>query len=109
MTKIELIDKLTILPGLIETAENEVIKATNNIQLAKDALLAKEDELLLSGVIDGKNVETRTAQMRANTFVQKHAVQQAENMASGARVGLNRLVNELAVCRAIADILRGCE
>lgn len=109
MTKIELMEKLTLLPGLIEQAENEVIKANQVIQQSKEILLDREDSLRLSGVITGKNAEERTAQLRQNTQIERTAIQQTENVASGARVSLNRLQNELAICKAIAGMLRGIE
>jgi len=109
LTKIELINKLASLPELIEQAENEVIKANQAIQGAKDILLDHEDTLRLSGAITGKNVEERTAQLRQNTQIERNAIQQADNVASGARAKFNRLLNELAICKAIAGMLKGAE
>lgn len=109
MTKIELIEKLTLLPGLIETAENEVIKAVDILQGQKDRLIEAQDRLLVLGAIDGKNQETRNAQLRAQTTAEQFTVRKAENDLSVAKAKLNRLVNELAVCRAIAGMIRGCE
>ena len=109
MTKIELIDKLASLPEQIELAEKEVIKSVQAIQGAKERLTFVEDQLLVSGAIDGKNAETRAAQLRAHTLQQRADIQDAENKASGTRVALNRLNNELAICRAIAGMLKGAE
>jgi hypothetical protein len=109
LTKIELIEKLTLLPGLIEQAENEVIKDIQAIQGAKERLADEQDRLLTNGSIDGKNAEIRSAQLRERTGQEVRDVQQSENKASISRVALNRLNNELAICRAIAGILRGIE
>lgn len=109
MTKIELIEKLFLLPGLIETAEEEAIRANKAIQQVKEILLDREDTLRLNGVITGKNVEERTAQLRQHTQIERNAIQQAENIAGGARVKLNRLLNELAADEAIAGIIKGAE
>jgi len=109
LTKIELIDKLASLPEQIELAEKEVIKSVQAIQGAKERLTFVEDQLLVSGAIDGKNAEIRAAQLRAHTLQQRADIQDAENKASGTRVALNRLNNELAICRAIAGMLKGAE
>jgi len=104
-----LIDKLAALPGLIEDAENEVIRAVDLLQGQKDRLTEAQDRLLILGTIDGKNQETRNAQLRAQTTAEQFTVRKAENELSVARAHLNRLTNELAVCRAIAGMLKGVE
>ena len=109
MTKIELIEKLSTLPELIEAQEQSVIAAYNQVQESKSILTEAEDVLILSGQIDGKNAETRNAQLRANTAKEREAIQKAENELSITRAHLNRLNNELAVCRAIAAMLKGAE
>lgn len=109
MTKLELIEKLSTLPGLIEAQEQSVIAAYNQVQESKSILSEAEDVLILSGQIDGKNAETRNAQLRANTAKEREAIQKAENELSITRAHLNRLNNELAVCRAIAAMLKGAE
>lgn len=109
MTKIELIEKLFTLPELIEAQEQTVIAAYNQVQESKSILTEAEDVLILSGQIDGKNAETRSAQLRAKTAKEREAVQKAENNLSVARAHLNRLTNELAACRAIAGMLKGVE
>ena len=107
MTKIELIERLYELPKLIEDAENAVINAHGQVQDSKSILSEVEDVLLLSGSIDGKNVEIRNAQLRAQTSNERQAIQKVENELSVARIALNRLNNEQANCRAIAEMLEG--
>jgi hypothetical protein len=68
-----------------------------------------EDVLQLSGVIDGKNAEIRSSQLRAKTANERQGIQRAENKLSIARAHLNRLNNELAVYRAITAMLKGAE
>ena len=109
MTKVELIEKLYTLPKLIEDAENEVIRAVDLLQGQKDRLTEVQDRLFILGTIDGKNQETRNAQLRAQTTAEQFIVRKAENDLSIARVALNRLNNELAICRAIAGMLKGAE
>jgi len=109
MTKIELIEKLYSLPGLVEQAENSVIAAYGQVQESKSILTEAEDVLLLSGSIDGKNAETRNAQLRAQTSSERQSIPRAENELSVSKVALNRLNNEQANCRAIAEMLKGAE
>ena len=109
MTKLELIEKLSTLPELIEAQEQVVIAAYGQAQESKAILTEAEDVLILIGQIDGKNAETRSAQLRAKTASEREAIQKAENELSVARAHLNRLNNELTVCRAIAGMLKGVE
>ena len=109
MTKLELIEKLSTLPELIAEQEIDVINANLQVLASKGILTEAEDVLILSGAIDGKNAETRNAQLRAKTAKEREAIQDAENDLSVARVELNRLNNELSVCRAIAGMLKGVE
>lgn len=109
MTKLDLINKLASLPELIEEQEKVVIAAYQQVQESKSVLTEAEDFLLLSGAIDGKNAETRTAQMRAKTASEREGLQKTENALSAERAILNRLTNELAVYKAIAGMLKGAE
>ncbi len=109
MTKLELIEKLSSLPELIEEQEKVVIAAYQQVQESKIILTEAEDVLFLSGQIDGKNAETRTAQVRAKTVNEREGLQKAESLLSAERAKLNRLNNELAVYKAIAGMLKGAE
>lgn len=59
MDRNEIIARLKSLPQEIEVAEIEIIKESNMLQTIKENLTAKQDELILSGVIDGKNEAQR--------------------------------------------------
>ena len=109
MTKLELIEKLSSLPELIAEQERAVINANLQVQDSKNILTEAEDILLLSGAIDGKNAETRNAQLRAKTASEREGLQKAENELSIRRARLSFLNNELAACRAIAGMLKGAE
>ncbi len=109
MTKLDIINKLASLPDLIEEQEKVVIAAYQQVQESKSILTEAEDVLFLSGQIDGKNAETRNAQMRAKTVNEREGLQKAENLLSAERAKLNRLNNELAVYKAIAGMLKGAE
>lgn len=109
MTKLDLINKLVSLPELIEAQEKAVSAVYQQVQDSKNVLTEAEDVLFLSGQIDGKNAETRAAQLRAKTVNEREGLQKAENLLSAERAKLNRLNNELAVYRAIAGMLKGAE
>lgn len=109
MTKNELISELLELPEEVYNAELEVIEAYEQVQKKKDLLVAKEDELLMSGTIDGKNAETRQAQLRNFTADERQAVQQAENELSKIRALLNLRRDILSSYKAIAKLLGEAE
>lgn len=109
MTKLDIINKLASLPDLIEEQEKVVIAAYQQVQESKSILTEAEDVLFLSGQIDGKNAETRNAQMRENTASEREAAQIIEKALAIEQVKLNRFNNELAAYKAIAGMLRGAE
>lgn len=109
MDRKQIIARLCELPDLIEAQEQVVINAYGQVQECKSILTEAEDVLLLSGAIDGKNAETRAAQLRAKTVNEREGLQKAENLLSAERAKLNRLNNELAVYRAIAGMLKAGE
>lgn len=109
MTKLDLINKLVSLPELIKEQEKAVINANLQVLASKDILTEAENVLILSGAIDGKNAETRTAQVRAKTVNEREGLQKAENLLNIERAKLNRLNNELVAYRAIAEMLKGAE
>lgn len=109
MDKQEIINQLLELPRKIHQTELLLNQVYYEVQVKKDNLTAKEDQVLLSGVIDGKNAETRQAQLRSLTVEERQAVQQAENQINKVKAELNRLLNTQANLRAIAKLLVGGE
>ena len=109
MDKQEIINQLLELPRRIHQTELLLNQVYYEVQVKKDYLTAKEDQLVLSGVIDGKNAETRQAQLRSLTVEERQAVQQAENQINKVKAELNRLLNTQANLRAIAKLLVGGE
>ena len=105
MDKATIIQRLMELPNEIEAAENEVIEMYEKVSRAKDDLAGKESVLLLSGKIDGKNAEIRSAQMRELNAAERQAVDDAENALSGARAYLTKLQNTFRALQAIAQLL----
>jgi len=106
MNKQEIINKLSELPREIESQEQAVIAAYEQVQESKFILTEAEDVLQLSGAIDGKNAEIRSSQLRAQTASERQAIQKAESNLSRERAALNRLNNELESCKAIATLLK---
>src|SRR5690606_32965103 len=107
MVKQDIINRLLSLPKEIAEAEESVITANKALQDAKTGLQAREDELLTSGVIDGKNAEIRTAQLRSFTGDQREAVTQAEYDLVRVKNHLALLYNEFKALQTVADLLKG--
>lgn len=107
MDKQSIINRLLALPAEIAASEEAVLQANGRLVLAKDALQQKEDSLLLGNVIDGKNAETRAAQVRSYTQHEREALADAELMLKNASVRLTAQRNELGAMQAIAGLLGG--
>ena len=105
MDKTTIIQRLLELPNEIEAAENEVIEMCEKVSKAKDDLTGKESVLLLSGKIDGKNAEIRSAQLRELALQERQAVNDAENALSGARAYLTKLQNTFRALQTITQLL----
>ena len=109
MTKDELIDKLASLPDEIYLAEMAILGYQNELTKTKEVLTLKEAELYTEGVIDGKNSEIRTAQLKQLTIPERNNIATAENELNLARINFNQLQNTFVACRAIASMLKGVE
>lgn len=107
MDKQMIIDRLFELPGEIALAEQNLINAQIDLQVDKANLQAAEDQLYTDGAIDGKNAETRSAQLRSFTAIERNAVTLSENHISKVRIQLTQLQNELRALQSIADLLKG--
>ncbi len=106
----ELIAELTALKKLIEDAGNAAGRAAISLMSAKKALQDKEDALLMGKVedvvIDGKNAETRAAQMREHTAVEREKVMHAEAVLEGARTTLANRRAELQINLALTELIK---
>ena len=107
MDKQTMIDRLMALPAEIAAAEDSVLQASGRLVLAKEALQAKEDSLLLGNVLDGKNAETRAAQARQYTQTEREMVADADLLIKNASAKLNQLRDELRALQSVAVLLRG--
>jgi hypothetical protein len=106
MTKQELVQRLLELPAQIEKAEEAVLQAHARLIDAKDMLQQKEDDLLLGNTIDGKNAETRAAQVRKYTAHERETLADAELNLKNAASRLERYHVQLKAFRAVADLIR---
>ncbi|RKN75041.1 hypothetical protein [Paenibacillus ginsengarvi] len=108
LTKAQLVERLIALPTEIGAAEDNVLQAHARLVTAKELLQWKEDSLLLDkiGFIDGKNAETRAAQVRSFTKNERDEFADAEMNLKNAASRLERLHVQLKAYRAVADLLR---
>lgn len=107
MEKEQIVARLLALPTEIAVAEEQVLEANLHVLGAKGALQAKEDMLLLSNAIDGKNAEIRAAQMREKTISERGDLEDAELNLKNAVTRLGRLRDEFKALRAVVDLLKG--
>lgn len=107
MDKKMIIDRLFELPGEIAAQEEAVITMQIDLNAAEAVLLQKQDELYVSGSIDGKNAEIRSAQIRQLTQVEQNQVNYCRNQLVVAKNGLSLLYNEFKALQAIAELLKG--
>lgn len=107
MTRQEIANRLLELPGEIKNAERDLLKAEENLRWYKSDLQKKEDELLSSGVIDGKNEAIRSAQLRSFTEQYRKEVSAAENGLMKTQVELRILRTELEALKSVAVLLQG--
>lgn len=96
--------KLLTLPHNIYKQEAQIIQQKENITLAKLELQTKEAELLTSGAIDGKNKETRDAQLLNLTQKERDELTKAETILQQQIIILNFLNNLFSSYRNIARL-----
>lgn len=105
MDRQAIIDRLIDLPAEIEAAEKDLFDAQLAVTKARDLLAGKENQLLLDGAIDGKNAETRAAQLKELTKAERDAIATAENQLALVKMELNLKLNQFKAYRAIAGII----
>ncbi|EHQ88242.1 hypothetical protein [Desulfosporosinus youngiae] len=103
----QLIVELTALKQSIVAANSEVYLAARELVNAKDELRLTENSLIVDGLIDGKNAEIRSAQMYANTVVDRQNVADAEDSLESAKMTLNNLQTELRITLALVELVKG--
>ncbi|MGG1554968.1 hypothetical protein [Paenibacillus ferrarius] len=113
MNKQTIIERLMELPELIASAEIALINAQNNLNIARSQLTHKEDGLYLGVfeeegmVIDGKNAEIRSAQLRKFSTIERNEVARTEHLAMESRYQLEKLKTELKALQSIVELLKG--
>lgn len=96
--------KLITLPHRIYKQEARIIQQKEGIAEAKLNLQKKEAELLTSGVVDGKNKETRDAQLLNLTQDERDTLTELETLLQQQLIVLNFLNNLFSSYRAIARL-----
>lgn len=105
MTREGLVQALTDMVERIGAAEEAALEAEWAVAQQEAALEACEDQLLLSGQIDGKNDAVRQAQLRAGTASHRAQLAALEEMAERAKVVLRAVRAELSCLRSLARLL----
>jgi hypothetical protein len=105
MTRETVMEQLETLPLAVREAEMAVLRAEEARQAAENGLQAREDELLVSGEIDGKNADLRAAQMRQATAGERAQVEEATRQVARLKIELHYVVNQFAALRALARLL----
>ncbi|AOQ24596.1 hypothetical protein MTAT_19390 [Moorella thermoacetica] len=109
ITKGDVVRRLVELPEAIFQAEQNVLNASLNLDQAKANLEARKTDLLLGKdeniKIDGKNAETRAAQLNEATKEEQAQVEKAEEELARLRLELNKLNNEFRALQAVAGLL----
>ena len=89
----------------LTAAQVEVHNATAGVLEAKEKLSARRAELLETGEIDGKNAETREAQLKTRTEPEAHRVAAAECMAREAELRLRCAGLEVDRCKLLIKLM----
>jgi hypothetical protein len=109
LTREQLIERLLALPGAIAACELQLLEAERTRSHFQAHLTTVEDQLVLSGVIDGKNAETRAAQLRTGTVVCQEQLEEVRGTFARRKISLHHLQTEHASLRAVARLLAGTE
>ena len=100
-----LIERLLALPGAIAVCELELLEAETARGHFQAHLTTVEDQLLLGGTLDGKNAETRAAQMRTATMVCREQLDEVQATLARRKVSLHHLQTEHSSLKAIARLM----
>lgn len=100
-----LIRELLLLPDKIHAVERSLLTIQKEFTGAKDTLADKETELLLGDQINGKNAETRQAQLRQLTAEERKKAKELEEVIADKKIFVEKLQNEFKALRSIAQII----
>ena len=103
----ELIGELRRQPEKIAEAMEKILTQQRVSDEAKERLHDKEGSLLQSGVIDGKNAEIRSAQLRDLTREERTKVRDCAEILETLKIELKHEQDKFSAFKAIAQMLGG--
>lgn len=103
----ELVNQIMAAYDVYQDAMEEQISAGDDLRTAEINLESFQDRVLLDGQLDGKNAETRAAQLRTLTDDQYVAHQLAEARYQRARLVTTQRYELLRTLRAISSLTSG--
>ena len=89
----------------LQAAQLEVFNTSGGLLEAKEKLAARRAELLSSGEIDGKNAETREAQLLTRTEAEAQRCASAEGMVRRAELRLRCAGLEVERCKTLLKLM----
>jgi hypothetical protein len=111
MTRDDLATRLLATLARVQAAEQALLDASEDLMGSRFTLQAAEDAVFLApaGYIDGKNAETRAAQLRSLTEHEAAQVAQDELVERRARTALVMDKEELSVFQSLTRLIGGGE
>lgn len=100
--------KLLQLPDQIADAEQAEWRLALDAKAAEEGLKSREAELLTGNDLNGKNAETRKAELHLQTWRERQAVVAAEGKLDWQRINTRALQSEFKAYQALCRI-RGAE
>jgi hypothetical protein len=107
MTRDEILTALSKLPSQIERAELALLACRQAEDRQEEAARGAEAALLLGGSIDGKNQESRAAQLRLEMAGYRATAAELQEKTARAGIKLRRLQAEFSAAKAAARLLAG--
>lgn len=89
----------------LSSAQVQVFNATGGVLDAKEKLANRRAALLDSGEIDGKNAETREAQLKTRSEREENYVASAESLMRQADLALRGAQIEVDRCKTLLRLL----
>lgn len=89
----------------LAAAQVQIFNATGGVLDAKEKLAARRAELLDSNEIDGKNAETREAQLKTRTEGEMGYVATADGLMRRAELTMRCAQNEVERCKTLLKLV----
>ncbi len=109
MERFAMVERLLAAPERIAKAEQRMLDALDEVEQARRQLVEREDALTLEGAIDGKNAETRGAQLREQTRAERFGVDAREKEMRRVKADYYLEINTFAALRAASRTLTNVE